>query len=50
MPRKPMEFLTDILEKTYKRRQAAGAGAKRNDFIDAIIDEMNKSSIMDEFG
>ena len=47
LPKVPLLFLSDIIEKAYKQRMASGE--KRNDIIDVIVEEMNSSELAKEF-
>ena len=47
LAKQPCNFLSDIIEKTYKKRIASGD--KRNDIIDVIVEEMNASELSKNF-
>lgn len=46
-PKVPLEFLCNIVEKTYHDRK--NSGFKRNDIIDVCVEEMKKSAHYEEF-
>ena len=41
-PKAPVDFFTDIIERTYRHR--LNTGERRNDIIDLIIDELNAAT------
>ena len=46
-PAKPVGFMSDIIERTYRHR--LHTGVRRNDIIDVCIEEINKSEHLEEF-
>ena len=42
MPAKPVAFFADIIKQVFEQRKTSGA--KRNDFIDLIVEELKKAN------
>jgi cytochrome P450 len=41
-PKQPVDFFTDIIERTYRHR--VSTGERRNDIIDLVVDELNAAA------